>query len=286
MRYLVTGSGGQLAGEFIRRLRSSSDFCAAPGERECDVTDAEAIGKLMASVRPDVVLNCAAYNQVDLAERERDAAFRVNADGPRILAEGASRTGARLVHFSSDYVFDGARPDGVPYTEDDPACPVNVYGESKLQGEEAVREVLGDRSLVLRLSWVFGNGTQNFVFKFLERVRSGKPLAVTVDEVSVPTWTGTVAAVVLEALRQGATGLFHLTNSGQCSRYDWARSILRLHGIDRTIEPITMASLGLPAKRPACSAMSNKRLAGRLGISIASWDDALRECEKGRPSAP
>jgi dTDP-4-dehydrorhamnose reductase len=281
MRYLVTGSNGQLAREFIRKLQALSASYAAPGEQEGDITDAAAVRKLMDFYRPDVVLNCAAYNQVDLAERERSAAFRVNADGPRILAEEALRIGAWLVHFSSDYVFDGAKQGGL-YTEDDPARPLNVYGESKLKGEQVIRETLGDRSLVLRLSWVFGDGVQNFVFKFLERVRTGKPLAVTVDEVSVPTWTGTVVEIALKAVRQGMTGLFHLTNSGRCSRLEWAKSILRLHGIERPIDPITMASLGLPAKRPPFSAMSNERLAHNLGISIASWEEALRECEKGR----
>ncbi len=274
MKILVTGGSGQLAREFVRTLQARKIEVAAPDERDCDITDPKAIDDAMRGLRPDVVLNCAAYNLVDRAEQEQETAHRVNAVGPRLLAEAARRSGARMLHFSSDYVFDGARQDAL-YNEEDAPNPLNSYGRSKLAGEQAVREVLGEGSLVFRLSWVFGPGEQNFVRKFLDRIAGGRPLAASYDEFSVPTWTGTVVRVALEALEQGLTGLYHLTNSGYCSRFEWARLILRSLGQERFLRPVPMASFGLPARRPAFSAMSNRSVSRALDIPIEPWEEVV-----------
>jgi dTDP-4-dehydrorhamnose reductase len=211
---------------------------------------------------------------VDAAETERERAFRVNADGPRNLAEAARTHGARLVHYSSDYVFDGKKQDGL-YQEGDATAPLNEYGRSKRAGEQAVREVLEDRALVFRLSWVFGSGRQNFVHKFLERAKQQALLEATCDEFSVPTWTGTVAEATFAALEQGMSGLYHLTSTGYCSRFEWARLILRVRGEERFIRPVTMDAFGLPARRPRFSAMSNGAIAKALGITIATWEETV-----------
>jgi len=274
MKYLITGSNGQLAREFIRLLAERSEKVFAPAEPLCDITDPVMVDGLVASQRPDVIVNCAAYNQVDAAERSRETAMRVNAAGPRNLASAARRYGARLVHFSSDYVFDGAKETG-PYEEGDAALPLNAYGESKLAGERAVQEELPERALVLRLSWVFGEGTQNFIHKFLQRLAEAAPLKATCDEFSVPTWTRTVADITLRALQQDVQGLYHATNSGFCSRYEWAQHILKVRGIDRFIRPVSMASFALPAQRPLFSAMSNRTIAGILGREIPVWQEAV-----------
>jgi dTDP-4-dehydrorhamnose reductase len=213
---------------------------------------------------------------VDQAESDRDTAFRVNELGPRNLAESARKYGAFLVHFSSDYVFDGTKEEGL-YVEGDATGPLNEYGRSKLAGEGAVAGVLAGRSLILRLSWVFGTGKQNFIHKFLVRAERGDALKVTCDEFSVPTWTNTVVDVTLRALDRGVNGLFHLTNSGYCSRYEWAKLILRARGEDRFIRPVTLDTFPLPAKRPRFSAMSNRKLAGALGIDILPWEDAVSQ---------
>jgi len=276
MNYLVTGRNGQLAAEFLRRFDAAGAKAAAPDESELDITDAAAVDRVVAAVRPGVILNCAAYNLVDQAEKDSDTAFRVNAAGPRNLAESARRHGSFLVHFSSDYVFDGTKENGL-YAEDDATGPLNEYGRSKLAGEGAVTEVLGDRALVLRLSWVFGRGKQNFIHKFLERSKSGETLKVTCDEFSVPTWTGTVADVTMRALDRGLHGLFHLTNSGYCSRYEWAKLILRVRGEERFIRPVSLDSFPLPARRPRFSAMNNGSIASTLGIDIATWEEAVSE---------
>jgi dTDP-4-dehydrorhamnose reductase len=274
MNYLITGSGGQLAASFTKRLRSRSKEYLAPDESLCDITDRKSIRKVIASCHPRVIINCAAYNLVDKAEQDRDRAFQVNALGPRLLAEEARECNAVLVHFGSDYVFDGFKQDSL-YREDDTASPLSEYGRSKLAGEQAVKEVLGDRSLVFRLSWVFGEGKQNFIAKLLEWSAAQEYLRIACDEFSVPTWTETVVDVTLNALEQGVSGLYHLTNSGYCSRYEWAKAILRKKGIDKFIRPVSMDSFGLPAKRPKFSAMSNQAIMNRLNTSIPNWEEAV-----------
>jgi len=284
MKYLITGRNGQLAKAFIRRLESAAAEYLAPDESRCDITDASCIRDAVAAFRPDSIINCAAYNLVDRAEQERSAAYAVNAEGPRILAEAARDQGAFLVHFGSDYVFDGMKENGL-YRETDATNPLNEYGRSKLAGEQAVRGTLPDRSLVFRLSWVFGEGQQNFIVKLLEWSRTQEFLRVACDEVSVPTWTETVVDATLNALEQGITGLYHLTSSGYCSRYEWAREILEQKGIDKFVRPVSMDLFHLPAERPKFSAMSNHLITARLNISLPSWKGAVGRFLKGERSS-
>jgi dTDP-4-dehydrorhamnose reductase len=274
MNYLITGSSGQLATAFIRRFESLSLEFSAPDELLLDITDANKTDACIASVRPDVILNCAAYNLVDKAEQDSERAFSVNDAGPRNLAIAAHRHHAVLVHYSSDYVFDG-RKETALYSEGDSTNPLNQYGRSKLAGEQAVREVMGDRSLVFRLSWVFGEGKQNFITKLLEWSAAQEYLRIACDEFSAPTWTETVVDVTLKALEQSVSGLYHLTNSGYCSRFEWAKVILRKQGIEKFIRPVSMDSFNLPAKRPKFSAMSNQTIKNRLSASIPTWEEAV-----------
>lgn len=273
MKYLITGKNGQLAREFIRRFERDSIEYAAPEESELDITDAKTVSEAIQSFRPDVVINCAAYNLVDRAEQEPDAAFTVNAAGPRNLAHAAHRHKAFLVHFGSDYVFNGRKENGL-YTEDDPADPLNEYGKSKLAGEEFVQQEC-ERHLILRLSWVFGTGKQNFIFKLGEWARNSGFLKIACDEFSVPTWTHSVVDVTFKALASGVAGRYHLTNTGFCSRYEWAKFILDESGMKKFIRPVSMDSFRLPARRPRFSAMSNRKLAGMLDIEIPLWEEAV-----------
>jgi len=273
-RYLIAGSSGQLARAFIRTLSARSLDFLAPEESGLDITDAGGVGRVCKEYRPDVILNCAAYNLVDKAEEEPGTAMKVNAEGPQVLARAAKDCGARLVHFGSDYVFDGQKQDGL-YTEEDAPNPLNEYGRSKLRGEELVRSESED-FLIFRLSWVYGDGTQNFLHKLLGWASDKDYLSIVCDEFSVPTCTYTVADVTLRALEKGLTGgIFHLTDSGYCSRYEWARLALRLAGINKFIRPVGMSGFDLPATRPGFSAMSNTRVSESLGISIPSWEDSL-----------
>lgn len=273
MRYLITGKHGQLARAFQQELgRRTADFLA-PDESAFDITDRAQVFEAVGSSQPDVIINCAAYNLVDKAEQDREKAFSVNATGPGILAAAARKHHAVLVHFGSDYVFDGAKENGL-YTEQDPVHPLNVYGESKREGERLVQEGT-DKHLVFRLSWVFGEGKQNFIHKLSEWSRNNAFLKIASDEFSVPTSTHTVVDVTMQALEQGAFGLYHLTNSGYCSRYEWAQYILANLGINKFIRPVSMDSFDLPARRPKFSAMTNEQLCRKLTISIPTWQEAV-----------
>jgi dTDP-4-dehydrorhamnose reductase len=280
MRALITGKHGQLARAFRQRLEQRSVELAAFDERQLDVTDRERVRDIVASVRPTVIINCAAYNFVDRAEAEPAVATSVNAVGPRNLAAAARSVDAVLVHFSSDYVFDGGKEDGL-YTEDDVPNPLNVYGRGKLQGEEFVAGETPDH-LILRLSWVFGDGEQNFIRKLLEWEKKDHFMKIACDEFSVPTHTDTVVDVTLRALDAGLRGLYHLTNSGFCSRYEWARAVFDHLGIRKFIRPVSIDAFALPAKRPKFSAMNNDRIARATGLAIPRWDEAVRKF-LGRP---
>ncbi len=274
MKYLITGKNGQLAQAFIKMFEHRAVPYAAPDESRLDITSETIVAEAVEAYKPDVIINCAAYNLVDKAEQTPEPAFAVNAAGPRNLALAAARRKALLVHFGSDYVFDGRKEQGL-YAETDATGPLNEYGKSKLAGEQSVLENT-DRSLVLRLSWVFGAGKQNFIFKLTEWSKSSEYLKIACDEFSVPTHTETVVAVVMKALDAGLVGLYHLTNSGFCSRYEWAKEILRTLGIKKFIRPVPMNDFSLPAQRPKFSAMSNARIAESLNISIAPWEEAVR----------
>ncbi len=282
MKFLIAGKHGQLARAFAQRLESRSREVHAPDEAAFNITDAAGVDSVVGSLRPDIILNCAAYNLVDQAEQDRQQANAVNGQGPKILAEAAEKYGAYLVHFSSDYVFDGAKERGL-YVEDDPVHPLNEYGRSKLSGEGAVQQTVG-RHLICRLSWVFGAGKQNFISKLEEWATNSEFLKISCDEFSVPTWTETVVDVVLKAVDRELTGLYHLTNSGFCSRYEWAKFILQRRGIAKFMRPVSMASFNLPAPRPTFSAMSSARLSEKLGVTIPSWEEAveafLRQADK------
>jgi len=274
MKYLITGKNGQLAQAFIKRFEKQPIDFSAPDESQFNITSQKTVADVVATWKPDIILNCAAYNLVDKAEQDRDAAFAVNASGPGILAQASAKQNAILVHFGSDYVFDGLKENGL-YTEDDAVNPLNEYGRSKLLGEQQVVQEC-EKYLILRLSWVFGAGKQNFIYKLAAWAESSEYLKIACDEFSVPTYTDTVVDFTLKALEQGVTGQYHLTNSGFCSRYEWAKLILNNLGITKFVRPVTMDSFNLPAMRPKFSAMSNGKLSGLLNAPIPTWEDAVK----------
>jgi dTDP-4-dehydrorhamnose reductase len=273
VKYLLTGREGQLARAFIQRFEAHAIDYLAPEESALDIADATVVRRCVAEYRPDIIINCAAYNLVDLAEEERDKALTVNAHGPRVLASAASEYHAQVVHFGSDYVFDGLKEDGL-YSEQDAAAPLSHYGKSKLLGEQNVQKECQEH-LVLRLSWVFGRGKQNFISKLLQWSQTQKFLRVAHDEFSVPTSVDTVVDVTLSALDQGLRGLYHVTNGGYCSRFEWARLVLDTLAVTKFVRPVSMDIYHLPAKRPKFSAMSHARIAQRLGLTIPTWQEAV-----------
>jgi dTDP-4-dehydrorhamnose reductase len=273
MKYLVTGRNGQLARAFIKKLEARSIEFSAPDESHLDITNSSQVMEAVAAFKPDVIINCAAYNLVDKAEQENEKTFAINALGPKYLAQAAADKKAILVHFGSDYVFDGTKENGL-YSEADPVNPLNEYGKSKLSGEGLVKEA-GDNFLILRLSWLYGDGKQNFIHKLTEWAKSSEYLKIACDEFSVPTSADTVVNVTMNSIDAGVRGLYHATNSGFCSRYEWAKLVLSGLGIKKFIRPVSMDVFNLPAKRPKFSAMSNAKLSGALNVGIPAWEEAV-----------
>ena len=272
-KVLITGARGQLGKEFVKVLSSKGIDFVALERKDLDVTNFEKVYKTLKEINPSVVINCSAYNQVDLAETEILKAFSTNAVGPYNLAIACREINAKLIHYFTDYVFDGIKK-GL-YTEEDSPNPLNQYARSKLLGEELVKQVL-DNYLILRVSWVYGEGTQNFLYKLEEWAKKQEVLKVVVDEFSVPTSTKTIVGVTLKAIDAGLTGLYHLTNSGYASRYEWAKEYFKLKGMNKLIYPALQADFNLPAKRPKWSVMSNEKISRALGITIRDWKEELK----------
>ena len=273
MRVFITGSKGQLGAAFVKHFQTNGWDYAAADVDTLDISNVNAVMDAVMPYRPGMIINCAAYNLVDKAEAEPAAAYTVNAEGVRNIAIAARRLESTFVHFGTDYVFDGAKK--APYTEKDAVNPLNKYGASKLKGEEYALEVPG--ALVLRLSWVYGAGHQNFMHKLLGWAKNPGPLRVADDEVSVPTSVGDIVDGTLEALKAGLFGRWNLTNSGLCSRYDWAKVALKEFGVDKEIVPGKMADFKLPAPRPGYSAMSNAALSTELSIKIPHWQESVEK---------
>lgn len=273
MKFLITGARGQLAREFIAYFQEKGYGFAAFPKDELDVSDFEKVYQTIKEIKPDIIINCSAYNQVDLAEKEKPLAYKVNTIGVYNLAISAREIKAKLVHYSTDYVFDGTKIGF--YTEEDQPNPLNEYGKSKLLGEFFIQEVL-ENYLIFRVSWVYGKGTQNFLYKLEEWAKKQEVLKIAVDEFSVPTSTRTIVEVTLKALDEGLTGLYHLTNSGYASRYEWAKEYFKLRGINKLIYPALQADFNLPAKRPKWSVMSNEKISKALGIAIRDWREELK----------
>ncbi|MEK7205627.1 MAG: dTDP-4-dehydrorhamnose reductase [candidate division NC10 bacterium] len=247
MRILVTGADGQLGTELVRALAPHGDLIPVT-QADLDVTDRRC-AEFVAALQPEWVVHTAAATDVDGCEREPERAMAVNAEGTRRVAEGCQRAGAGLVYLSTDYVFDGRK--GAPYAESDPPAPLNAYGRSKLEGEQATRRV-ASRWTIVRTAWLYGVHGRNFVKTILGKAAAGEPLRVVDDQVGSPTHAGDVAEAVARLLSQGRTGMYHVTNTGTCSWYEFAREILRLTGYDSTaVAPISSAELNRPARRPA-----------------------------------
>ena len=276
MKYLILGKNGQLGLTFCKYLDFKGKEFLALSREECDISDLKAVLEIFESYRPDIIINCAAYNYVDKAESDFFDAYRVNALGVRNLAFASNRFSCYFVTYSTDYVFDGTKETGF-YTEDDIPNPLNEYGKSKLAGEKWILEEGVKDYLVFRTSWVYGEGKQNFIYKLLQWAKNKDYLKIAYDEVSVPTSTRTLVTVTLKALEQGLTGLYHLVNSGCASRYEWAKKVFELKGINKFVYPVSKEVFNLPAKRPKFSAMSNAKIIKDLAVNIKNWEEELQE---------
>lgn len=289
MRMLLTGAHGQLGSELLPRLQPLGDVVAV-GRAECDFSSDEAVRKLVAEVRPEVLVNPAAYTAVNEAEAQRELAFAINATAPGVLAEEAARIGAMLVHYSTDYVFDGSKT--AAYIESDETAPLNVYGASKLAGEQAVCAA-GGRYLVLRTSWVYGANGNNFLLTIRRLAHEREELRIVVDQVGAPTSSLQLAEATARLIRQYApvsagkfpSGLYHATAAGSISWCGFAKAIvaeLRAAGEGesfrvREIAPIRSDQYPTPARRPRNSVLSNEKFERTFGFRLGSWQEGLAE---------
>jgi dTDP-4-dehydrorhamnose reductase len=270
MRIVITGADGQLGEELVRALAVQAEVIGTT-LAELDVTDSCCAEKL-ASLRPDWVVHAAAATDVDGCEGEPERAMAVNAEGTRRVAEGCRRVGAGLVYVSTDYVFDGRK--GTPYLEDDPPAPLNVYAWSKLEGERATQD-LASPWVIVRSAWLYGTRGKNFVTTILEKAAAGERLRVVDDQVGSPTYAVDLADAVGLLLSRRLNGLYHVTNGGSCSWYEFARQILRLAGVTAPLSRISSAELSRPARRPAYAVLENAawRTAGLP--PLRPWPEAL-----------
>ncbi len=283
-RILVTGASGMLGSDLVFLLTSSGYDVLARPRAELDVTEPGAVSRTLRELRPDVVVNCAAFTKVDDCETD-PRAFAVNAEGVANLADACGHVGAQLVQISTDFVFDGAKQE--PYREDDPVNPVSAYGRSKRAGEEEALRLPG--SLVVRASWLFGRSGWNFIEAILRQVETGrKRLLVVADQVGRPTSTIDLSEALLALLEAGTSGVYHFANRGEVSWNDFAREILWLAGrTDVSVDPTTSETLARPARRPAYSVLDTGKYERLTGRPIRHFRDPLAEylARRARPEA-
>ena len=271
LRILITGSKGMLGQDLAAHLAARHEVLPL-GRSDADITDSRAVAQAIASRRPDVVIHAAAFTAVDDCEQKPELASQVNGEGTRNVALACGQIGARMLYVSTDYVFDGQKDS--PYVETDRPNPINAYGKSKLQGENYVR-VLQD-SWIVRVSSLFGPLGKNFVRTILGRALEGQNLRVVDDQVGAPTYTVDASEKIGLILERGAPGIYHVTNQGYCSWFEFAAEILAQAGLEGSpLSPISSLALGKPAARPKNSRLANTRLASGMGL-LPPWQDALR----------
>jgi dTDP-4-dehydrorhamnose reductase len=276
MRVFVTGGNGQL-GRALARVFSDAELYL--GCHETENITSPAIVQTIVDFRPNIVIHAAAMTDVDACEINPGEAFLVNEQGTRYVAEGANRASAVMVYLSTDYVFDGKKEK--PYIETDRANPISIYGRSKLAGEGIIQE-LADRWLIVRTSWVYGEGRQNFVANLLEWVKTPSALRLVGDCVGSPTYTLDLANAIFGLVNQGAIDrVFHVSGEGACNWVLYGQEILRIAGIEKEIIPIRFEELRRPAKRPSYSVLSNATI-NQEGFTMRPWPIALREFMKNR----
>lgn len=279
-KILLTGRNGQVGWELQRTLAPLGEVIALDREA-LDLSDAAAIRDTIRVMRPDLIVNAAAYTAVDLAESESSLAMLVNGQAPGVMAEETRKLGALLVHFSTDYVFDGTKDS--PYIEDDPPNPINVYGRSKLAGEQAIQAV-GCRHLIFRTSWVYGLRGKNFLRTILRLADEREELRIIDDQFGAPTWSRMIAESTALACTRNTPqeGLYHLTSNGAASWHGFTQAILELTRHLRTREPVLTAiparDYPLPATRPHNSRLACDRLAKEADIILPDWRKALSLC--------
>jgi len=288
MKILVTGAKGQLGSDLAPRLKAAGFDALSLSSAELDIADGSAVAAAVKKEKPGIIINSAAYTKVDLAEKERDLAFAVNEKGAINIGKAAKETGAKVIHVSTDFVFDGG--SSAPYTEDAATNPLSVYGSSKLAGERGLEGTL-EEHVIVRTSWLYGTTGNNFVKTILRLASERDMLRIVYDQIGTPTWSADLAAVLADiskALSDGAQpwGIYHYSNEGVASWYDFALAICEEAGAlgiplkCAFLEPILTAEYPTPARRPAFSVMDKAKIKKTFNLKIPHWRVSLRSMLK------
>ena len=291
-KILLTGPSGQVGYELERSMQGLGQVIALDRSK-MDLSDLMQVRNVIREIKPDLIVNSAAYTAVDKAEAEPKLSMLINADAPAVMAEEARKLGAAMIHYSTDYVFDGKKE--TPYLETDPTCPINVYGLTKLKGEEAI-QAAGIPYLIFRTSWVYGMRGKNFLATIIRLAKERDELRIVADQFGSPTWCRTIAETTAQIITQlngrrnnaiqssdawrELSGIYNLTGQGQTSWHGFASEILKHHSVAEksTVVPITTPEFPLPAMRPVNSSLDSGRLIARF-CALPKWDDALRLCQ-------
>ncbi|MED3946207.1 dTDP-4-dehydrorhamnose reductase [Priestia aryabhattai] len=271
-KVLITGANGQLGKELVELFTAKGFEVYGFGRDKMDITNQAQVQEVINTLKPNIVLHSAAHTQVDLAESEPEQAFSINAYGTRNVAVAAEAVGAKLVYVSTDYVFDGTTDE--PYNEFSPTSPLGVYGKSKLAGEQFVRD-LHSNFFIVRTSWVYGKYGANFVKTMLKLGQERKELSVVADQIGCPTYTLDLAHAILELVDTQKYGVYHISNSGSCSWYEFAKEIFKVSDMEVQVNPCTTADFPRPAARPANSVFEHMSIKLNNFTSIRHWREAL-----------
>lgn len=273
MKILITGSNGMLGHELIEVLNDNHELILTTSET-LDITDKNHVIEFISENKPDIVINSAAYTNVDGCEENQETAYSVNGEGVRNLALGCSEIDCPLVHISTDYVFNGENTR--PWVEDDGVEPINIYGKSKLEGEEAILEIL-DKFFIIRTAWLYGINGNNFPKTMLELSKNHSQITVVYDEVGAPTYAFDLAKAISQLIETDYYGIYHITNSGSCSWCEFARYIFEIAGKDVKVVPVTASEFARPAPRPHYSVLENKKWIENGFSPLRSYKDAIKD---------
>jgi dTDP-4-dehydrorhamnose reductase len=289
MRILVLGRSGQVGAALTQSLQGLGELVTLD-RAQLDLSNSDAIRTALRELQPQMIINAAAYTAVDTAESDEATAFQINAEAPRVIAEESERLGAALIHYSTDYVFDGGKQGA--WLEDDAPAPLSVYGHSKLAGEQAITDV-GGNHLILRTSWVYGLHGKNFLLTMLRLAETRDELAIVDDQIGAPTWAVTIADGTAAIIRDAGepaqlaalSGIYHLCAGGHTSWFGFAQAIFSNASVQRKpkLRPITTAEYPTPAKRPSNSMLNTDKFRHTFG-DLPAWDDALQTCMQLRIS--
>ena len=273
MRILVTGANGQLGYDIVKELQKQNIECYGATRQDFDIVDFEATKKFITNYMPDAVIHCAAYTAVDKAEDEQGLCYLVNASATENIAEICRKINAKMLYISTDYVFDGTK-DGF-YEVDDKPNPINVYGKTKLLGEQAVQRIL-DKYFIVRISWVVGEHGNNFIKTMLRLGKERKEISVVADQYGSPTYTADLAPLLVEMIQTEKYGVYHVTNEGVCTWAEFAEEIFKIVGMDVKVKYIATTEYKTMAKRPLNSRLSKKSLVINHFKTLENWQNAVK----------